>query len=203
MKIARVFIFTCLIVWSPELVYAQHGDKILNDFSGFEVNGVVYLSATIASGNTCNGIDILKSADNYNFQHIGDISGICGSTSNSVQYEFIDSLPILNGINYYKLELGGQGYTTSIKIDVRSFSAEKVQIYPNPMQEIGVIRFSNPDNHVLQIEIYNSLGQVVLNGSSKSESLDVYSNNWTQGMYWVRVYNLESKRLQSGVFMKI
>ena len=194
-------LFYLSMILSGSLI-AQKADAILSNFSGFEVDGIVYLSATIASGNTCNGIDVLKSTDNFSFVPIGNIAGICGSASHPVRYDFVDSLPNLNGVNYYQLELGGQGFTNSIEVEVRSFKNNKVQIIPNPVREQVDFHFSNPEHHTLEIHIHNSQGQLMRSFTSNLETLEFFAGSFSQGMYWIRVFNQETGSIQSGVFLK-
>lgn len=83
----------------------------LNTFSATETNGQVYLNWIIASGNTCDGVRVYRSADGIEYNQIGDIGGICGSPYSAVSYEFWDTMPLLNRISYYKLELGNLGFS--------------------------------------------------------------------------------------------
>ncbi len=89
-------------------VYAQH-NPIPGNFSLFENNGKVYLNWSIVSGSTCNGIQIYRSTDSVMFTQVGNIPGICGSSSSAISYNFIDDNPVKNKVNYYRLELGNNG----------------------------------------------------------------------------------------------
>lgn len=203
MKVAKKIICVFVLFVSTVPVIGQKADAILSDFSGFEVDGIVYITATIASGNTCNGIDVLKSTDDYNYQVIGNISGICGSASHPVRYDFVDSIPKLNGINYYLLELGGQGFTKPIQVEVRSFSNNKVQIIPNPVLEQGSVYFENSDNHAMEVYIHNSRGQLIRSFSTNSNKLEYNVADLSKGMYWIRVVNQETSSEQAGIFFKL
>ena len=95
--------------------WAQH--PLLNDFAGFQQDKNIHLSWTFTSGSQCNGTRIYRSQDGVIFQELGRISGICGASETPVTYSFIDSIPLPNTINYYRLELGNQGFSTTLAIE--------------------------------------------------------------------------------------
>jgi len=72
----------------------------------------IILQWTIKKGSSCIGIGIFRSTDAINFEVIGEIKGVCGSTEFAQAYHFIDENPIKNKTNYYVLEMGFSGKTT-------------------------------------------------------------------------------------------
>ena len=102
--LTRSIIFVLLVI--AKTSYAQF-HPIVDRFDVFEASGKVYVSCVISSGSTCNGVDVLCSEDSTNFITVGQIGGVCGSSSEPIAYNFIDENPIRNKRIYYKLELGG------------------------------------------------------------------------------------------------
>ena len=110
------FLFSLMIVmYLPISGLAQH--PILSDFTGFQQDSYIHLSWTFISGSQCNGTRIYRSNDGEIFQQIGEIPGICGASETPVTYSFTDSVPMPNTANYYRLELGNQGFSTILSID--------------------------------------------------------------------------------------
>ena len=113
------FRFVLFFVLSAPLgvAYAQNEDVVLN-FSATEFNGKVLLTWSVTQGNTCNGILILHGTDTLNYSQIGSIEGICGSTAEVIKYQFTDISPNVNQTNYYRLSLGGIGFSYPVIVDV-------------------------------------------------------------------------------------
>ena len=99
----------------PISVWAQH--PLLNNFTGFQQDESIQLSWTFGSGSQCNGTRVFRSIDGEVFQKIGEIPGICGASDTPVTYSFRDSAPLPNTVNYYRLELGNQGFSTMLGIE--------------------------------------------------------------------------------------
>ena len=62
-------------------VCSAQAQTVLNRFAVSENSGRVSLDWQIGAGNTCNGTIILHSIDSVEFNPIGEIVGICGSTT--------------------------------------------------------------------------------------------------------------------------
>ncbi|MCB0737230.1 MAG: hypothetical protein KDC92_06935 [Bacteroidetes bacterium] len=114
MRIAGVII----LIVSSTLAAAQH--SILSKFIASPLNDWVYLEWTIKGGNTCNGIKVYRAEHlDSTFTQIGEIVGVCGNNAQPESYSFVDSFPITNQLNYYALELGFQGRTSTIQINLK------------------------------------------------------------------------------------
>jgi hypothetical protein len=76
------------------------------------------------------------------------------------------------------------GACTSSTIDVELSSSLKVM--PNPMNDFAVIRFSNDNNRVFNIQISSLTGQVVRSFQNvRGDSLEIEKGSLTNGMYFV------------------
>lgn len=162
--------------------YAQ-SHPLLDRFDIFEASGKVYISCVISSGSTCNGIDVLRSEDSVNFIPVGHIGGVCGSSSAPVTYNFIDDNPIKNKPIYYKLELGGYGFTDILSIQIIDTKEFGFQIRPNPTNASTIIYFQNPTNSEHTLNILNSLGGVVLSETTNQNFFSIDVNHIPSGIY--------------------
>jgi hypothetical protein len=163
-------------------VFAQE-NPIVDEFDVFESGGKVYLSCIISSGNTCNGIDVLRSIDSLNFDVVGHIGGICGNSLTPTPYNFIDKTPIKNRISYYKLEFGGYGFTKIISVHVIDTEEFGFQIRPNPANYKTTIYFENTENDEYQLSLYNMNGIEVLSQSTSTNQFELQIGNLLSGIY--------------------
>ena len=177
------FIPILLLGFSSTTVLAQEGDLILNRFDALAVGRQVQLTCVISSGSTCAGINIYRSGDNFDFQLVGNIAGICGSTSAPVQYNYVDEYPLLNQTSYYKLELGGVGFTEVISITNRDVEADEVRIQPNPAFFQSTIYFSNPSFaiHILNLLDYN--GRSIIERTTTEDFFVINVSQLPNGIY--------------------
>jgi hypothetical protein len=180
----------------------QNADASLDSYSVIEVDGIVYISCVISSGNTCNGINVLKSTDNELFEVIGNIPGVCGNSNNPIRYEFEDRAPQLNAINYYKIEFGGLGFSSVLNVNVRTFSENQIQVEPNPVQSSATVLFDNPNKEQVQIYFYGSTGKLLKKEIVNAEHLDFNTESWGKGIYFVRVLFTDPNKNQYGSFFK-
>lgn len=140
---------------------AAQPHPILDDFTAFRDGNTVLLKWTITSGSTCNGIRIYRAEDTINYIQVGDIAGVCGSSTSPVPYSFTDLSPIPNKINYYRLELGTQGFSKFVAIEFIVLGNEGYLIRPQPVTDNAVIYFDNPANDSYSFKLYDEKGVLV------------------------------------------
>jgi len=192
-----LFIFVMLGVQLP--LFAQF-HPMLDDFSVFEYNGEVYLSWTIGRGNTCNGIQIERSGNNQFFEVIGDIPGICGSAEFAQSYNWIDRTPLNNATNFYRLELGFNGHSESISVEVISLPEGGYQVRPNPMATNGLIYFRNSSGRPHQLEIFELSGRPVGQYTTTGNNFQIEASALSNGLYLFTIRNRENNSAISGKF---
>ncbi len=79
--------------------------------------------------------------------------------------------------------VGDTGEVTSVKsLD----NIQDISISPNPATENVQVVFDYTGNENLSVVIQNSIGQVVYRDNSGSNILNVATDNWTNGIYFVR-----------------
>ncbi len=168
----------------------------LNTFSATETNGKVYLNWVIASGNTCDGVRVFRSADGINFDQIGEIAGICGSPYSAVSYEFWDTMTLLNTISYYKLELGNLGFSLVESLKVFDFSEKNYQLIPHPFKNGGTLAFENPAFELVRLRIFNLNGRLMWEDEQNSSEFQIPDGTLEAGLYVFEIVSLE-KNIQA------
>lgn len=164
--------------------FAQHNpNPILDNFILVENNGRVYLNWTIVSGSTCSGIQIFRSVDSISYSQIGSIAGICGSSSSAKNYNFTDENPQINKINFYRLELGGNGTSQVLSVEIIDISAGGYQIRPNPVVGNSKIYFNNNTRLEHQLLIYNLNGTQVFSSITMKDFFELNSAAFSSGIY--------------------
>ncbi len=112
-------------------------------FGGEFSDGEVLLSWKTATELNNSHFDVERSFDGKNFSYIGRIDGN-GTTSQTIEYSFVDSQPI-EGANYYRLNQvdfdGANEYSQIIRVIVEGESST-LDVYPNPAQDYLVLRMN-------------------------------------------------------------
>lgn len=163
---------------------AQHVN--LSNFYLIPNNKEVLLYWTIDSGPTCNGITVWHSSDSVNYEEIGNIGGVCGSSSSATPYNFTDKSPLLNLVNYYKLRLGYAQFTEVKTITLKYTEPGKLYVYPNPSINQAKIEFNNDRNKQFSLTVTNSIGNVIYKKEDVTES-EMYldTSSWNNGSYYI------------------
>jgi len=159
-----------LISGSLSTTYAQNEDVVLN-LSATEFNGKVLLTWSVTQGNTCNGISVLHSTDTTNYNQIGTIEGICGSTAETIAYQFTDDNPNVNQTNYYRLSLGGIGFSYAVNLEVIDAGSQTYIVAPNPVSSESQLIFDNENQENVTITFFNEKGEIVLEKTSSEQSI--------------------------------
>lgn len=175
---------------------------ILDNFDVFEVSGKVYINCVISSGYTCNGIDVLRSEDNLTFQSVGHIGGVCGSSSDPVSYNFTDDNPPKNKLLYYKLELGGYGFTDVLTINIIDTKEFGFQIRPNPANQNTTIYFENKYDEEYHLVLMNIMGKVVLSQITRSNFFRIDLSNIPSGIYFFNILDLPSQQTSGKLIVR-
>ncbi|MCB0403094.1 MAG: T9SS type A sorting domain-containing protein [Flavobacteriales bacterium] len=180
-------VYSCLIYLLVSSVSASAQETVLSDFNVYEHRGTVYINCTVATGNTCNGIDVMRSTDSLSFIQVGHISGICGSISEPVTYNFTDENPVRNATNFYKLQMGGVGYSHVLSVEIIDTKAFGFQIRPNPANEQVTIFIDNDFEEEHKLEVYSMSGRKMVSTTSRTNEFKVNTTSFRSGIYFFQV----------------
>ena len=183
-----LLLFFILFAWIKSF---SQNNPILDSFKAINNNGKVYLNWVISSGSTCSGIQIYRSTDSQQFEIIWDIPGVCGSSSSPQAYDFTDINPVKNRINYYRLELGGNGSSEIVSVEIIDINDGGFQIRPNPVSEKARIYFANDKNRLHYLWFHSVNGTCISSMSSKEDYFDFDSSDFSNGLYLFTITNDE------------
>ena len=181
------------------LCYKANTQAFLQNFSVSEKTGKVYLSWELLTGITCNGIKIAHSIDLINFDIVGEIPGICGSKFENVHYSFEHDKPLKNKINYYRLTMGGLGYSDTISIEVLDYK-NGLHIRPNPANGNTKIYFEN-DGNLNTLDLYNFHGQFQLHLETMEDHFEVNAEDWPNGIHFFTLLSPGTGIIRTGHFI--
>lgn len=199
MKYCRNLILVLLLALGTYTSGAAQNHPMLSDFSVVETDEQAYLSWTIIAGSTCSGIQIYHSTDSVNFTVIGEISGVCGSVTEPQNYNFTDADPVLNSVNYYKLELGGQGFSQIISVKIIALQ-DGYQVQPQPANSETRIYFDNDEGQQHELSVYNTDGVKVLSSTTESNYFHVITAKLPSGVYVFTIAGPGDRRSVNGKF---
>lgn len=156
--------------------------ELLN-FSGYGNNSTNFLEWSTSTEINNDYFDVERSKDGSQFDVIGMVYGN-GTTTIQQDYSFVDESSNKN-LNYYRLkqfDFNGN-YSYSNTIAIKSGLEEFSIWHANNLLHISS---SNKNKEISQINIYNTLGQLVYSSNEKNNSL-IKTNGFQQGIYLVHV----------------
>ncbi len=200
--ILKSFLTLSLSIWGlSNSLFAQE-INILDGFIGTAQTSQVQLRWTITSGETCNGTVIERSSDKLNWTQIGEIAGVCGSSAAPVSFNFIDSLPLANTINHYRLELGGRGYSHSISVAYYNFSKSSFVVIPNPVVSNATIFFEAKVFESYTFTLYDLNGRIHISTQGEGNSIVLNTEKLQSGTYFF-IISRPRNPIISGKIIKI
>ena len=183
MKIIEALLFTLIGFTS-----LSQNEDVISSFVATEFNGKVLLTFSINSGYTCNGVTILRSTDSVNFTAVGSIGGVCGSSQEEIDYDFTDIDPVKNVLNYYRLNLGGVGFSWIISAEIIDIGANNSLIRPNPIADVTELFFDNETNALMILEIFSSDGRLMERRNTSGELFILNKSDYESGTYFYSIH---------------
>ena len=179
-------------------IFAQ---RILN-FKIFQVNQAVFLNFILSKGSSCNGFNVFHSTDSVNFKVIHEDPTICGTSNADEAKNWTHANPIINQLNYYKIQLNPGEMSPVNRIFVNQTNKPNIVLFPNPIStdhDFLTIKILGTESLAFDGFIYNQFGNYVLkieNQSTISNST-IKINELSNGLYLIKLtdgYNLYSTK---------
>jgi len=102
---------------------------------------------------------------------------------------------------------GVVAYRTNVMTDGSTVSNEeitnitKLDLYPNPTNDLLNIRFVNPLDQQVQFQVFNAIGQQVYQGQINNTQSTVATNNWGKGLFVIQ-FKIGEERLVKKVIVQ-
>ena len=76
---------------------------------------------------------------------------------------------------------------TRIFTNVEDLGAKNIKIYPNPTSQNLIIQNDAFNGKAYNIDVYNTLGKLLYNSTSKSNKIKIDVHSWANGIYFISV----------------
>ena len=164
----------------------------LNSFNAKVKQGDVELAWQTKTEVNNYGFEVERKSAAKSWEKISFIKGN-GNSNSEKEYSFVDK-NLTDGSQYtYRLkQLDNDGkfsYSDEVEVEVVPSNYELFQNYPNPFNPTTNIKFSLPEDSKVIINIYNMLGQKVM---------ELINSDYQAGFHQVQ---LNASRLASGVYV--
>jgi photosystem II stability/assembly factor-like uncharacterized protein len=164
----------------------------LTTFSATATGNNVYLTWSTGTEMNNSGFNIERSTNNSEWENIGFVPGF-GTTTEPRTYSFNDA-QVNQGIYSYRLKQidfdGSFEYSEVVRVEVLNPNGYLLaQNYPNPFNPSTTIEFSVPGNDLVNLTVYNLLGEKVA---------ELVNEVLTSGQHTV---NFNATGLASGIYI--
>lgn len=171
-----------LIVFLSGLSLKAQPHALLQDFTGYQNSNQITLRWTFRSGSLCEGTRIERSADGLVFEEVGQIPGVCGSSETAVTFTFTDSLPQANAVNYYRLELGNYGYTSTVSVEFLNTGDNGFIVLSSSSGQTDIL-FQNSQGRTGKALIFSSNGKKLAEMAFTGKRLSLPEARFSSGIY--------------------
>jgi hypothetical protein len=143
--------------------------------------------------------EIQRSSNGQTFYTLGTLSCLNQPTSN---YSYTDRSPAA-GINYYRLQMNGQGgyQKYSPIVSVRFDKQTVISLTPCPWTNGSDLSVNNPGKELMRIQFYNANGQMISTVLTSSDKVATENLSNKQGKFYYNVFNIRNELLGSGTLI--
>jgi len=166
----------------------------LISFTASSISEGIKLNWSTATESNNSGFKVERKNSKDEWTELGFVPGNGTSTAQN-NYSFVDQRPA-NGINYYRLKQldydGAFKYSPIVESQFTPGNYELQQNYPNPFNPATSVKFSLPEDDMVNITVYNSIGEKVSTlvnevKSQGSHTLTFDAHGLASGLYILRM----------------
>jgi hypothetical protein len=135
---------------------------------------------------------IERSVDGITWNSIGTVTA-AGNSNSRINYSFTDNAP-LRGVNYYRIKLTdiSAAFDYSAVRSATFVSKYFAQVAPNPVKDIINLYLVKSGNTAATVELLNSEGKVVYQTSSSQSLIQIRTNGFSKGLYFVKIIDADN-----------
>lgn len=168
----------------------------LTSFTANLTGKLVELTWTTVTEKNNSGFEVQRRTDNQEWEVLGFVAGR-GTTTEPSNYSYYDDVKSSGSFLYRLKQIDYDGsfeYSDEINVEV-SLPVEfnLAQNYPNPFNPSTTINFSIPNSELVNITVYNVLGQVVAELVNEVLSAGQHTVNFNAGSLASGIYLLQMK----------
>ena len=139
----------------------------------------IYISGKFDSNDKCGALWDKEVNDTINI-------GLLPAGTYELIYTLID-------INHYGARYLPETYSiefvVSLSSEVQEVKIKEFELYPNPCDSYVNIVFSNIDNEIKHIQLFDIVGKMIYEKNVNQNSLQINMSSYNQGIYFIRITN--------------
>ena len=172
------------------------------NFEAKQLAGKVLLNWETASEQNNSHFIVERSADNVNFEVIGQVDAV-GHSSEVASYEMIDGTP-LPGLQHYRIKQvdfdGEYSYSSVVEVTIDAVKRLELTLYPNPKAADMplYLRGNMSETREVRLRLMNSTGQLVWQENDfalRNQETKVEVPNLAAGLYFLRVEDADEMKV--------
>lgn len=174
----------------------------LTSFIALTIDGTIKLNWTTVSETNNQMFEIERKIKNGEYYSIGYVNGH-GTTTEIHEYTFVDD-NVEAGIYYYRLKQidfdGSFELSDEIEVVVAiPIEYSLSQNFPNPFNPSTIIKYSVPEEGLITLKVFNSLGEEVVTLENEVKQPGIYDMEFNAEQFPSGIYFY---RLQAGSFVE-
>jgi hypothetical protein len=179
---------------------AQNQHPILRSFTAFKQPTGVLLRWVIKGGQQCQGVKVYRSEQDLLFKQISHVEGICGSATEDETYTHFDNSPTSNTYNFYRLEMGFQGFTDTITVFFEDFGAKEHLVQTNYRDGSYRILYNNDNNKEAILRVFDLSGKELIQETSTNSDVTFDATGLRAGIYVFRISGVSETDIHGKVY---
>jgi hypothetical protein len=191
----KIILILCFLLNVSISSAQSEAHPILDRMDLYVASGKVYVTCIVSKGYTCFGIELNRSADSLNYETVDIEYGICGSELEPTFFSFVDDNPPKNQKLFYRLDLGGFGYTTVIETRVVDIQEFGYRITPNPASDYTEVHFANINKSPVEVSIIDLGGNLIYKETTLESYLGLATAGFRAGIYTIIIENQAENHL--------
>jgi len=183
----------------------------LTSFSAIADQNNVTLSWSTSTETNNSGFEILRSAQNDNWEKIGFVEGQ-GTSTQENNYSYVDENLVAGNFSYKLVQIDFDGTRTEsdvVNVEINSLPTDYSlsQNYPNPFNPSTTIKYTIPSGEFVNLRVFNSIGEEVktlVNEYKTEGSHEVKFNaaDLSSGIYFYRIDTGKFSSIKKMILLK-
>ncbi|MBL7926407.1 MAG: T9SS type A sorting domain-containing protein [Bacteroidia bacterium] len=163
------------------------GQQNISALTGVQTSEGIFISFTTVQGVSCLDAELQHSSDSIFFTTIYTIPGICGSAFNEESYSYLHTNPVINAVNYYRINLRASGYSGFIGVKFFNYGSSPLHISPMPITDVSNLHFEG-NNKANEILIFDLKGRLVLKTHTLQNDVSINAAPLNNGLYVLQLF---------------
>jgi hypothetical protein len=169
-------------IFIHSIAYSQ---QLVNVNATLTQQETMLISWTMKAGSTCADLTLEHANESLSFSEIYYYPGVCGNADYDETYTF-EQKERLYATNYYRIKLGVDLYSDTIKVEAPLLGSSGLKVGPQPANETINLFFSNPLSDSFSLIIRDMRGfELFFLNEIKENSIQIPVHSLPAGIYYL------------------